>query len=406
MKFNLIYSEGHSYHGGTNPYDQKEIIVVEKDGNVFEFSVACNYTYESFTAKAVELEKIQIPEKYDTRDRSYHRWCQHGGTVNLKLSKYKILDNNEFLLAAKAEEIRIAREESLAKQISADFMYSQEYISSLGLNKEEFSIAKAWREKIMVEAMNGVALYRYKTIFEKIVEICKEQAVVTCHKQSYYSRPGDYIISNSDVIDSNSYRGTLPLIEFDQYRPTSFEVYNISKEVEVAPDKCYLGSYNSQGYPVDVYKSLEEGLYCHSNIYTSWNNSQVWGKFLDRGLKVPRFYIEDGSEEPFAEDNLFIQEEKRVKREYFLNIMKAAQYAFGVSWAGAKSLLDEVGTVQRLATLVDVELLELSKKELEILSKKQSNLALDNFFNKRPDIRYPNAKLADITIAAEMLLKM
>lgn len=293
-------------------------------------------------------------------------------------------------------------------EIQKEFLYSEEYIYSLDLSEEEIIIAKAWREKILSEQdfQFGRNLQQVNKFFVNLGKIAKGETIVVCHKQSYYSRPEDYIISNCDVTDPESYRGTMPLVAYDNYRPVSFEVLQLSKEVEIAPDKVYLGSYYSEGYPVDVYKSLEDGIYCHSNFYTSWNNSQVWGKSLDRGLKVPRFFIENGSEELFEEDNRAIEEEKRVKREYFLGVMKAAQYAFGISWDGAKSLLDEIGTVKGLATLVDVYLMDLSNKDLDILSKKRSNLALENFFKKRPWLNYPDAKLADITIAAEKLLEM
>lgn len=295
-------------------------------------------------------------------------------------------------------------------KIQNEFMYSEEYISSLELSEEEIAIAKAWREKILLEQdfQFGRNLKQVNKFFVNLGKIAKGEAIVVCHKQSYYSKPGDYIINNCDVIDPESYRGTMPIVVYDNYRPVSFEVLQLSKEIVIAPDKSYLGSYYAEGgdYPVDVYKSLENGFYCHSNFYTAWNNSQVWGKSLDRELKVPRIFIKTGSEELFEEDNRAIEEEKRVKRDYFLGVMKAAQYAFGVSWAGAKSLLDEVGSVKGLATLVDVALLDLSQKDLGILSKKRSNLALDNFFQKRPGLHYPDAKLDYITYAAAKLLEM
>lgn len=349
MEFNLIFAEGHSYHLGYNPYDEVEKLLVEKNGVYYSFKKSCNHDYQIFNVSVVKLPE-EIPAEYDTRDHAYHRWCQHGGIVNLNLLLYKILDDDEFLSASKAKERQLYREKSLAKQIAENSICSLEYLNSLGLSEEEMISAKAWREKVMSEALNGIPLHKYKFIFEEMVDICKEKAIVVCHKEAYYSHPGDYIIRNNDIIDPESYNGTLPLRVSDQYRPTSFRVLNISKELEVAKDKFYLGSYYTQGYPVDVYKSLEDGIYCHSNIYTSWNNSQVWGKSLDRGLKVPRFCIETGSEDIFEEDNAAMMEEKRIKRDYFLNTMKAAQNTFEISWADAKFLLDELGSVTGLAT--------------------------------------------------------
>lgn len=140
-------------------------------------------------------------------------------------------------------------------------------------------------------------------------------------------------------------------------------------------------------------------------MYTAWWNSQEWSKSLDRALKVPRFFIETGSEEPFKEDNDIMEHEKVVKKDFFLDTMKMAQYAFSVNWAGAKSLLEKAGTVRGLASLVEIKLLDLEIEELEILSKKCSNLALENFFKKRK-MNLSNDSLADITIAAEKLLNM
>lgn len=169
----------------------------------------------------------EIPAVYEIREDSSCKWCRHGGKVNIELSKYNILDNNEFLLSAKAEEIFIIREIYLGKQIEENYIYSEEYIFSLGLNQEELTFAKAWREKIMAEAMMGIPLSKYSAIFEKLADTCKEKAVVVCHSVEQYVKNLDYIINNRDVVSSDYRIKVFPLLFPNHFSPISFEVYTL-----------------------------------------------------------------------------------------------------------------------------------------------------------------------------------
>ncbi|MEG1059609.1 MAG: hypothetical protein RSE57_05500, partial [Clostridia bacterium] len=171
------------------------------------------------------------------------------------------------------------------------------------------------------------------------------------------------------------------------------------------PGRFYCGSVYRQGYPVDVYR--KGTTFTVKGCYSlSWD-SQAWFKSLDPGLmKCPRFELTSGLEGQFVADNVIVYNEKITKRNYFLEVMKSVQLAFNVSWKGASDMLAQAGTVTVLKLAVDLHNCQLGEKELMLLLEKNSNIALDRFFDrlglgkKRPHGRFP-----EIKAAAELLVQ-
>ncbi len=408
MDFNLVYAQGQSYYEPNNPYHEIEKLLVEKNGVYYNFEKECNWHHEKFTVEVVKMPE-KIPAVYEIRENSYYKWCRHGGKVNIKLSKYNILDNNEFLLSAKAEEIFIIREIYLGKQIEENYIYSEEYIFSLGLNQEELTFAKAWREKIMVEAMMGIPLSKYSAIFEKMANICKEKAVVVCHSVMQYVKNLDYIINNRDVVSSDYHVKGFPLLFPNHFSPISFEVYNLSKEVEIEPGLVYIGSYNFGINIMVVVNELGKGFKIYhkpwaeviSYINTFYGDKYMMNKFF---IKNNEFFIETGCELIFDKQNLNFLEEEH-KDVYLFNQIKDVKNVFDLTWNKIKELIEEIGIEKGLSIILDLKSMNLTEQELQQLSKKNSDLELDNFFEKR-GLEKPKAKLSEITNATIKFLEI
>ncbi len=402
MLFNLIYSEGNSCYYGSNSFDEKIRHVVENEGLYYEFRESQNYNGSYYLAESVECP-TEISMDYDYHDENHHKWSKSGGKIELDLKKFLILDGNEFLLNLKKEEIRIHREKFLENKKFESENFSIDYLKSLGLDETDLSIAECWRNKVLQELIsNNNCINDYRAIFEKMADIINRKAIVVCHKKAYYdSPPQDYIVGNLEVFfDIES-----KLIEPDSFNEISFEVFKISKSVEIGFGNFYIGSYyTDSGYVVDVYWN-SKFFSIKSNISVHKGNSLKWERSLDNSLKTPRFFIEDPAKDIFEIDNISAKESKSIRRKYYLEQMNAAQLAFGLNFYDAKSLLEEVGSVKNLALLIDLKLLYLRQEELEILANKKSNKALDKFFSCRL-LEKPYAKLANITKMADFLLAM
>lgn len=115
-------------------------------------------------------------------------------------------------------------------------------------------------------------------------------------------------------------------------------------------------------------------------------------------------FIETGCELIFDRRNLAFLEEEH-KDSYLFNQIKDVKNIFDLSWDKTMGLIEEIGIEKGLSIILDLKAMNLTEQDLKKLSKKKSNLELDDFFEKR-SLEKPNAKLFEITNAATKFLEI
>lgn len=321
MEFNLKHLKRTVYSEGTSKWKEILEMTVEKAGMFFCFEEKDDGKEKLFLVDESylddETDEEFLEDNADEMEEYVVRTsCFKDEKINIDLLKYEIdSGGDEYLSCFMKEEFCFLSNERYKEQILKDPIYSFDYICSLELVEEELLLAISLREKILEEVMSGIEIENYKEIFEKMFEICKEKAVIVCHKKSFFSDPKDYIISRKDIFAGfNDYcNGEKTLINNNEYQTVSFTIFQITKEVEVEENKFYLGSYFAEGgYPIDVYKTIEFTEYgerifefqIHVNFsgFASGKKEDFFGSIdLEKSLKGKRFFIENGSKNPFRQ---------------------------------------------------------------------------------------------------------
>lgn len=373
MKVKLIYTELSNYYYGTNPYCfHKHQIAQAENGNYYDFYSYGNHNDTGSSVKCLG-DSIEKKEEYSNDDgKTRTSLIYNNEDTDINLSKFRKNGADEYI-SDKIEQERIQEnKQKLEKDLKrCPSLTLESILENKDLTEEETELVKTWYISIEREIVeSGLDLVSYNDLIRNLDKIVKKEAIVTVHKKNNYLV--DQIINNKDVKEGKMRRmlGNPINCQIYQLEGRRLPTEKYGQKVD------YVGSYDMDKYPVDVYDSgteLLDNFHVVSNMEKSFSGSLCW---KPDNNPYKKFDIRTGEEDSMKYWNDEEEKIKKGKKDFYEESISQAMEQFNVTKKQARQILKFAGTVSALKGATYFDKSGVSSKQLSKIVDKQSHCAI------------------------------